>query len=446
MKRFYIIIAIVSFVVFSFLIFRTYEKEIFGFNQISSKEYDGNNVEIKRDKYNLRNFEWSGIFPLYGGFISDPHFLYSESVDVTGYLSSVFHDKSVRYQLIDVNPFFNNKTSENILAMEIEGFPYEYRLRVPEDSYLSTLQHDEPMSVFLYNEDTLYFVLQYGFSEGEFLIYEVGSPFAEDKELNYHLIDIKESRILESLDFPLSPDQIDKLITHTYSSFYQLYTQYLNPDYAMNQVESQKDSRIHLPVYYGANLNINRNEMKGIRNEEFNLRVQNRYEFITSSQNVEIANSPDTEKMVIKSLHSNYYDFSFLGDSFESSEFSIRNETKLVLIDRDYRDRLLSYIDQYKKLRKNETKTTSYFTEETPFRVEIITQFNDEMTIDRSVLSALIFPNTFPQTRKSMNSTEYALPNNAFEHLFILDFNDGYSLKLSYTEVQKLEDYLREIK
>jgi hypothetical protein len=332
--------------------------------------------------------------------------------------------------------------------MEIDGLPFEYRLKIPQDFNPNILQHNEPESVFLYNEDTLYFVQQYDYWKGEFLIYEIGYPFTENKDLNYNLIDINESNRLEFLDFSLSQDQIDKLLKHTYTKFHQFYTQYLNQDYAFNQIALDKGEDINITAYYGANLNINRNKMKDIIDEEFSLKVHNRYEFITSIQNFKIANSPDAKKIFIESFHSNYYDLLDLGDSFETSDFAIRKETKFILIEFDYIDRLLSYIDQYRKLREDETKTIVSFKEEAPFFIEVITQFNDELTIDRSVMSAFIFPILSPQINKTMNSTEYALPYKALdeEYLFTMDFNDGYSLKLSYNEVQKFEDYLQSIK
>jgi hypothetical protein len=106
LKWFFISIVLV---VFSFFIIKAYEKEIFNLQQVSSRDNNSNNVEIQRDKYNLRNFMWSGIFPIYGGFIPDPHFLFSEPVEVTEYLSSVFNNKNVRYQLMDVNPFLKTE-------------------------------------------------------------------------------------------------------------------------------------------------------------------------------------------------------------------------------------------------------------------------------------------------------------------------------------------------
>lgn len=449
LKWVFIFLISVGLLVFSFLLIQTYEKEIFSSNQLSSTDYDNDNIEIRRDKYNLRNFMWSGIFPLYGGFISDPHFLYSQPVNVSDYLSSIFHHKNVRYQLIDVNPFFENNSSENILAMEIDSTPYEYKLNMPPDFQYNTLQHVEPDSVFLYNGDSLYFVRLCDYWENKFLLYEINYPFNENKVLNYQYIDITKSEIVDSLDFSLSADQVDLLLHHNSRKFYQFYANFLNQNYASNQINFESGKGINLTTYYGSTLNIEYNKMKDIINEEYSMKVHNRYEFITFTNNVIFSNNTDVRKIVLELLHSNYYDLLLLGDSFDTSDFASRIEKKYILIEYDDINRLLSYIDEYKNLRKEESSSIVYFKKNSPFLIEVITQFNDELTIDRSVLSMLVLPpNMAPETeRRYSNRTEYALPYNAKDedYLFTMDFNDGYSIKLSYDETEKLEEFLKAV-
>ncbi|MCR8655954.1 hypothetical protein [Paenibacillus endoradicis] len=174
--------------VFSFLLIQTYEKEIFGSDQLSSKNNNNNNIEVRRDKYNSRNFMWSGIFPLYGGFISE----------------------------------------------------------------------------------------------------------------------INERNVLDILDFSLSADQIDLLLHHANSNFYQLYTEYLNQDYASNQINSKDDKAINLTAYYRATLNINNNKMKDIIDKEYSLKVHNRYEFITSIHNVKLSNYSDARRSPHSLIQINY--------------------------------------------------------------------------------------------------------------------------------------------
>lgn len=454
-KPIYVKVALVLLViVITFFLIRANEKHIFKNEQISTRNYDSNNVEIKRDNYYLRNFMWSGIFPLYGGFIPDPHYLFQQPLDVTKYLHPIFQGQNVRYQLIQVNPYFQNKTSEMILGLEINSLPYEYRLEAPQDfHFFSSLS--EPQSVFLYHENSLYYILQYNW-EDNFLIYEIGSPFNENKNLSYKFVNIKEDAIPDFLDFAFPQDQIDSLLRHSYPIFHQFYSQYLNKDYSINLLKHKKDKAINLTAFYGARLNINRFKMKSINDEHFAQKVQNLYEFVTSVQNVELSNIPDVKKIVIEAEHKNYYDIVSLGESFQTSDFAIRSERKVVYIDDEYVDTLLNYIKQYKSLRDDKIQTIEYFEEKdevkqsTPLLFEVITQYNDtEISIERKGISVLILPaNLAPLVKKnSLNSTEYAFPNTDAidDYFFVMDFRD-FSLKFSYSEVQEMELFLQSIK
>lgn len=394
---------------------------------------------------------WSGIFPVFGGFISHPHFLYSNPVDITDYLSSVIDEEKIRYQLIQVNPYFEDETSENILGLEINGLSFEYKLETPQD-FWSFSSESEPRSVFLYNNKDLYFVVQYNY-EDKFLVYEIGHPFNENKVLQYRLIDINRQDNPLILDFLLTEDQISALIGHTNSDFYNLYTQFLNKDYAYSQIHSEKWGEIDSKVYYGSRLHINRAILeKAISNDEFKTKASNLYEFITMTKDVKFGYSKDTRKIIIELLHENYHDALLLGNSFEESEFAIRKEKKVILISYDYVDRLLKYIDQYKKLREDETESIVYFQEEgkleeSRFLIEVISQYKDELTIERSGTSLFIFPISAPQKRRSLNSPEFAVPNvhSDEEYLFVFDFYWQFSIKLTYDEVKKLERFLRDI-
>jgi hypothetical protein len=351
----------------------------------------------------------------------------------------------VRYQIIQVNPYFENKTSEDILGIEINGVPFEYRLETAPNSRSISQDNHEPRSVFLYNQNNLYFVLQSDW-EGKYLIYEIGYPFTENKDLTYHLIDIKESNIPAYLNFSLSQDQIDKLTKHAHSQFHQFYTQYLNKNYAFEQILLEKGNSINITAYYGASLNINRFKMPDIGDEAFRRQVQNLHEFITFTQEVGISNIPDTKKIILQLSHKNYYELLHPGDSFLTSDFAIRNEKKFILIDYDYINRLLSYIGQYKKLREEKSSTIKYFREETPLLFEGITQFNDELTIDRKGMAISIFPSFSSQASKSGDINEYVLPDeNLDEEYFFTMYFDGVSLKLPYDKVLRLESFLQGI-
>ena len=72
--------------------------------------------------------EWSGIFPIFGGFIPDPDFHLDQVHDFSPEIRSLLNDKNARYQGIDINPWFKDYSSEIILAIEVNHKVYEYRI------------------------------------------------------------------------------------------------------------------------------------------------------------------------------------------------------------------------------------------------------------------------------------------------------------------------------
>lgn len=295
-----------------FLFIRVMEQHIFPKSQVSTQYGKSQNIEITRNKYYLRNFIWSGIFPIYGGFIADPHFLYKLPVDVTEYLIPVFHGKPIRYQLIQVNPFFENKTSETILAMEIDGEAFEYRLEVPHDfSYFST--KTEPPSEFLYDGDNLYFILVHGY-DNEFLVYEIIAPFNEDKSLSKHLVTVDNGNVPNFMEFSLTKDQINRLVHHHNRRLYDFYTQILNKNYTIEQLSkfnNEKGKTILLTTLYGTGLNLQpklTNELAKQNDNLYGLQLKSDYEFITSTQLVDFVYVPTDNKILIKVDHLNYDD------------------------------------------------------------------------------------------------------------------------------------------
>lgn len=425
--------------------------------QVSTQITDHHHVDITRSKYYFRNFMWSGIFPLYGGFITDPHFLFQLPVDLTQYLSPSFQRKPIRYQLVQVNPYFKNKTSEMILAMEIDGMPYEYLLEVPID-YPSSATESEPPSEFLYHGDNLYFILSYGRERG-FLIYEISPPFHENKSLVYNLVTIGQGDVPTFLKFPLSQDQIARLINHQDSSLYDFYTKYLYTNYAVDQLNKQIGEALTLSTLYGTGLNLKPallNELSEQNEGPFGLQLQSNYEFITTILPVEITHTPLENKMIIEADHWNYFDVLSVGDTFTSSSFTTKQETKYILIRTDDIDRMISRIDKYMNRRHEKSKEIEYLKdrvegtdENTSFLIEMITKHENALSIQRLGMSFVILP---PNTTHQLlgnhsNRTTYATPNMEAqsEYLFVMDFQD-FSLKLTYDEVQELASFLQRIR
>lgn len=422
--------------------------------QVSTQQISSEYIDISRNKYYFRNFTWSGIFPLYGGFISDPHFLFQLPVDLTQYLSLVFQTKPVRYQLIQVNPYFENRTSEMILAMEIDGETYEYKLEVPSD-YPSFVTESEPRGEFLYHDNNLYYVLSYGW-ENDFLMYEIFPPFNENKILSNSLVSLGLS------DFPkfsIAKDQVDRFISHSYSGMYDFYTKYLNTEYINEQLNAIRGEELRLSPLYGANLNLTPALSKKLRDqgdELFKVQLKSNYEFITSVQPVTITHASSENKIIIKVDHWNYYDVLVAGDTFADSSFAVSQETKYILIRIEDTDRIIRYIDIYIDRRGEGSKEIEFLKDRIegtykniPFLMEMVTRNENTQSNQRLGMSFVVLPpNTSQQSLGNYSHrTTYEIPDIVFqnEYLFVMDFQD-FSLKLTYEDAQEFANFLRQIR
>ncbi len=114
--------------------------------EISTKEIDENYIEIKRKRYPFRHWRWSGIPPFYGWFIPDPHFAESAPTKLPADILKFLGVKEGRYQLYDVNPYFEPENVENLMVFEIDGKLYTYQVKLPLKSEIVTLS-EEPADV-----------------------------------------------------------------------------------------------------------------------------------------------------------------------------------------------------------------------------------------------------------------------------------------------------------
>lgn len=87
---------------------------------------------VKRKYFPLRHWPWSGIPVLEGGFIPDPHYICSTVVSVAEPVKEKLGSKDGEYAVIDVNPFFNDGTSEVLLLIQANGSKFEYSLSIPK--------------------------------------------------------------------------------------------------------------------------------------------------------------------------------------------------------------------------------------------------------------------------------------------------------------------------
>jgi hypothetical protein len=97
----------------------------------SPETLDRRHLPIYRRHYPLRHWSWSGIFPLEGGFIPDPHFLLSEPMPFPDPALRVVSQQVIQFRLVDINPFFDDQSSEILLVITSDDSTLEYSLQFP---------------------------------------------------------------------------------------------------------------------------------------------------------------------------------------------------------------------------------------------------------------------------------------------------------------------------
>jgi len=94
---------------------------------------------LKRPYYPLRHWQWSGIMPFFGGFHPDPHFLTSDMATFPEVTSRRLGLTRIDYLLADVNPYFNDETSEVVLLLQADKRVTEYLLEVPRNQNVQAI-------------------------------------------------------------------------------------------------------------------------------------------------------------------------------------------------------------------------------------------------------------------------------------------------------------------
>lgn len=87
---------------------------------------------VHRKRHHFRHWVWSGIFPGEGGFIPDPHYLCSKDGVFSDPVNELISVKTSRYAIVDVNPFFNDRSSEVLLLVKWHDEVLEYSLNFPK--------------------------------------------------------------------------------------------------------------------------------------------------------------------------------------------------------------------------------------------------------------------------------------------------------------------------
>ncbi len=125
---------------------------------VSTKNAGGfprlDNIDLKVKNYRWRReWRWSGIFPIYGGFMTDPHFGGTEPKTFTSDIQKVLNSSGARYQGIDINPWFDKNLSRSLIAIEVNDKIYEYDVAILEKlDYGFTNSHSQ-IYAFLYKDN-----------------------------------------------------------------------------------------------------------------------------------------------------------------------------------------------------------------------------------------------------------------------------------------------------
>jgi hypothetical protein len=97
----------------------------------SAKTNEGNPLRVSRRYYPLRHWEWSGLPGDPAGFIPDPHFLSSDTMPLSEPVLKMLSRHDGNFRVIDVNPFYNDRTSEILLLITLGDATFQYSLKFP---------------------------------------------------------------------------------------------------------------------------------------------------------------------------------------------------------------------------------------------------------------------------------------------------------------------------
>jgi hypothetical protein len=128
---------------------------------------------VSRKYFPLRHWQWSGIPLLEGGFVPDPHYLCSESLTFSAPVNNLLSSRGSRYAIVDVNPFFNDNTSEILLLIQSQGNRFEYACAFPHGKNVQAIlayPMPPPAMVFPYNSGLAILADFFGPAKGVYLL------------------------------------------------------------------------------------------------------------------------------------------------------------------------------------------------------------------------------------------------------------------------------------
>lgn len=137
----------------------------------SSRDSEFKCYEIRRPYY-PRHWRWSGIFPFEGGLTPDPHFLCSEPLPLSDPVERAVREPGAYFQVIDVNPFFNDQSSEIQLVVRSNTSAFQYSLQFPRAKGVQAVIAipSSPARIFPYKNQLALLVNFFGPAKGLYLI------------------------------------------------------------------------------------------------------------------------------------------------------------------------------------------------------------------------------------------------------------------------------------
>lgn len=106
-----------------------------------------NGIKVSRPYYPLRHWKWSGIPPFYGEFITDPHFLGDIAFEIPKTVREFLGAYQGRYQLLDINPFFRDSSTEHVLVLELDDTIIQAPIDLPSESKINAFSPSEEFSI-----------------------------------------------------------------------------------------------------------------------------------------------------------------------------------------------------------------------------------------------------------------------------------------------------------
>jgi len=128
---------------------------------------------VSRKHFPLRHWQWSGIPILEGGFVPDPHYSCSESVKFSEPVNKLLSSRDSSYAVVDVNPGFDDRTSEVLLLIQSRGNTFQYSLGFPHGKGVQAIRaipEPSPAMAFPYNGELAILVNFFGPAKGIYLV------------------------------------------------------------------------------------------------------------------------------------------------------------------------------------------------------------------------------------------------------------------------------------